>query len=247
MWEFEIIADRKFNTYMQKLILRLGEVMQSTNTVSALLADDEYIYWSIGVVDKYICLMQAKLRIALCDLFCTDLKSDFLAEELNLGRYSTSKRETLNILCTFFDREIERSIVLELLDFDSIKLNITSFYYFKLYSLRKKWLEFCELINQNVALITKPKNYSDLIKFLLGSIDSKCDSVILELDQNCIVYHDLKSGVDVVENIIPNYEQSVLSRLVELNPKVISIKSEEKNVELVKSIKSIFEHRVINY
>ena len=242
MWEFELIAERTFNSYFEKLTFKIGEVVKSTHSVTAIMADDDNIYFSIGCNENCVPQIKAGLRVALCDFICRDLKSEFMAKNLHLN-LDKIRCETLKILCTYFDREIERSIVLQLLELNASKLNIISFYKFKLIGLQKKWLELCDLINQNSGLITNKQNFLDLTKFLLSSIDNRCESVILELGENYIIYHDSFSKVDKVEPIQVENPAIVLSKLVELNPSLITIKN-GKNTKLVNYLKSIFTTRV---
>ncbi len=242
MWEFELIAERSFNDYFEKLTFKIADVIKSANAVSVVMADDNNIYLSIGCKDENIAAIKAGLRVALCDFICRDLKSDFISTHLNLNVDHT-KLETLKTLCTFFDRELERSIVLQLLNLDK-KINVISFYNFKLGGLHKKWLELCMLINQNASLILEGENFSDLIRFLLSSIDIRCESVILELKDKYIIYHDMQKNIDRFEPIQVDNTETVLSKLIELNPNLITVKNGRYCSSLVKYLKGIFMNRV---
>ncbi len=240
MWEFELIADRSFITYIKKLNLSMAEVIKSSQAVSALMADELNIYLSFGANVEMEPKVKAKLRILLCELFTVDVKKDFISKRISIKNSLTE--EILVLLCTYFDREIERSIVLQLLDLSTTKMNVNSFFAFKLSSLQKKWEEFCELINKNIPLLDNPTNYSELTKFLLCSIDKKCDSVILDLKNRCLVYHDLRSNTDMFDLVD---SKSVFAQLIDLNPSLITVKNSKTNPRIVNQLKKVFGTRLV--
>ncbi len=243
MWEFELIANKSISPYLQKLVFRMQNVIKSTNSVSALLADEMCIYFSIGCQEQNQSFVKTALRIALCELYCVDLKKEYLQNNLNISKCSIEKQEVLLPLCVHFDREMERSVVLNLLDLDSKKLCVNSFYNFKLHSLERKWQEFCELINQNVSLISKPKNYDDLIAFLLCSIDSRCENAIINPREKLIVYRN-SLNEDIAEHLDPT-QSLVLNKLIELNPHFITIKASKGYTKLIECVRRVFGSRVL--
>ena len=243
MWEIEIISERQNKDKLQFILRNIEDCIQKTKAVTSIMGDERRIYFSIGVGDNGELELKSRLRLALCDVFCLEFKYEFLQENLNFD-YQDETTQILEKLCTYFDRETERVMVLSMLELSAPKIDIDSFYQFRLRGLRQKWKEFCDLINDNISTIRKGENTQDFVQFLLGGINNMCQSVILDLSEKCLVYKDEVSGFDVLEEINPSKKNMVLVKLVELNPQKIAIKNVGKYRELIDFLKSIFKNRI---
>ena len=148
-------------------------------------------------------------------------------------------------VCTYFDNELDRQIVLNSLDFKSKKLDLNSFFYFKLRRLKDKWLELCSITNTNINVIKLKDNFVGLLRFLISNIDSRCQSAILELRERCLIYHDIKEDCDVVMGIEVKDKIGILDKLLELNPNLIKIYANNENDDVIHLLKNIFDDKVI--
>ncbi len=244
MWEFEIIGELKDKDYILFIQENMAETVSKVGGIMATLSDGSNLYLSIGAKKDVVPELKAKLRLVLCDVFCEKMKYNYLKNNIDLMDYKEEYLSTFLKVCTYFDRATERQIVLHLLDLNGNRLNLRSYLYFKMQGLLKKWQELCELTNQNSLTILKKENFIELLRFLLNSIDSKCQSVILELKDKCLLYHDIKSNFDVITSIDVNDCYDILSKLIDLNPYLIKIHSNDLNNEVITLLCSVFEDKV---
>ncbi len=242
MWEIEIVADRQSKDKIHSLLNSVSKVLHCVKAVSSILGDERRIYFCIGVGDKGEAKLKSSLSLAICDLFCLDYKYDFLKEHLKLD-HSDEKSQVLEKLCTFFDRETERVMVLTLLDPLPQTLDLDSFYYFRLRGLKQKWGEFCDLIKDNLATITTQNNFAEFVQFLLVGINCRSKSLILDLREGGIIYKD-SSGQDTIEIINPKDLTQILVKLVELNPQEILIRGGGRHKERVAFLKEVFLDKI---
>ncbi len=244
MWEFEVICDAGKRDIIEYIQQELKPLINQYSGVMATANGGERAFLSIGAKINHMPVIKAKLRLAICDVICQNIKQDFLQNNLDLPDNQPQMTSAFLKVCTYFDRELERQIVLRTLELNTKRLDITSFVRFRLNNLIKKWQELCTLANQNAITILRKENFVELLKFLLQSIDSKCQSVILELNDKCIIYHDTKNDFDIISTIKENTEFEILSKLVELNPYLIKVHSGENDEEIVRLVRLVFEDRV---
>lgn len=244
MWEFEVISDQSGREYIKYLQANLGELVSKLNGVMAIMTDGENLFLSIGAKQENAPEIKAHLRLLLCDIFCEKMKLEYISDNLDLPENKQDLMTTFVKVCTYFDRETERQIVMKTLLLKEKKMHLQSFLRFKLQGLMQKWQELCDLVNQNSGTILKQENFIELLRFLLNSIDSKCQSVILELHDKCLIYHDIKSDFDVITAIDVENMYDILSKIIDLNPYLIKIYATQDNSELVSLLRSVFDDKV---
>ncbi len=244
MWEFELICDLKDAKYIRYIQEKLASFISEMGGVMAVVADREYVYLSIGSKLQNSPAIKTKLRLVLTDVFCQMMKYDYLKENIDLPSEKAEFAETFLKVCTYFDRETERGIVLKLLKLGGKKLNLKSLLLFRMQGLINKWQELCDVANKNSLTILKKDNFIEFLRFLLGSIDSKCQSVILELKDKCLIYHDQKTDFDIITAVDVNDYYDILSKLIDLNPYLIKVHKSESSGEIVSLLQSVFDDRV---
>ncbi len=244
MWEFEIICDIDKRDIIEYIQQEIKLVINKYGGAMATINSGEKAFLSVGAKINYVPVIKSKLRLAICDAICQNIKQNFLQNNLELPNNQPQITDIFIKVCTYFDRELERQIILRALELKGKKLDLNSFVRFRLDNLIKKWQELCNLLNQNTITILRKENFIELLKFLLQSIDSKCASVILELNDKCIIYHDPKNNLDTITTIKENTDFEILSKLVELNPYLIKIYSGENDAEIVNLVQLVFEDRV---
>ncbi|MBO5103152.1 MAG: hypothetical protein J6C13_03595 [Clostridia bacterium] len=245
MWEFEIICDRQNSTYISTIQERLKPILNEVNGVFAIMADEENVYLSLGCEQKKSHIVKANIRLAIADIICENLKFEFLNNHLEFICEDESFKFALAKVCTYFDSELDRQIVLQSLDLKTKKINLDSFFYFKLSSLKQKWQELCNITNKNSVTILRQHNFAELLKFLLSNIDKKCQSVILEMKEKCLIYHDINKDFDIITAIEPHNKIEVLGKLIELNPYLIKIYPDKKNDDTISLLQTVFDDRVV--
>ncbi len=245
MWEFEIICSRKNSTYISFIQEGLGQVLTQIGGVSAITADKNYVYLVLGCKASFAAKVKAKIKSLVADVMCERIKFDFIFDHMDAVSLGREYAYALAKICTYFDSSLDRQIVMESLELGKKKLNIESFFQFRLASLRSKWAELCAITTSNSRAIVKPENFVELVQFLLSNIETRSQSVILHLQDKCLIYHDQKNNFDIITAIDPQDKLLVLGKLIELNPLLIKIYASEDGAETIRLVKNIFTDKVI--
>jgi len=121
-----------------------------------------------------------------------------------------------------FERGADLKVIEQKFEFKN-QLFFSSFYKFKLKSLQKKWIEICELTNENLSFLFDEKVLLDLIKFLLLNVMPTENQLNICQENNQIVLQNefyktvkLKQPFFVNQN---NYSEVLLTNIIELAPK----------------------------
>lgn len=245
MWEIEIISNRTNSTYISALQEKISPVLAEVQGVSVVSANTDIVSLVVGCKAENSAKLKVGLKLAIADLICEQIKFEFLSANLDTVFYDENYGFALAKICTYFDNELDRQVVLQNLDLSNKKINIESFFYFRLGMLRKKWLELCNITSNNSGAIIKSGNFLEFVRFLLSNIEMRSQSVILEMREKCLIYHDEKKDFDIIDSIDPHDKFSVLGKLIELNPSIIKIYPDSSNDETLKLVKNIFDDKVI--
>jgi len=245
MWEFEIVCNRQNSTYISFVSEGVAETLKETEGVSAVCADSDNIFLSIGCKKQKSTKLKARLKMLLADVICEKVKFEFLRDRMPGGHLGQEYNYILAKICTYFDNELDKQIVFENIKFDDNIFNIESFFDFRLIALKNKWLELCNIACNNAFSFSTPENFADLVQFLLSNIEIKSQSVILEMREKCMIYHDKRRDFDIISAIDPMDKFLVLGKLIELNPLVIKIHSSAECEETLNLVKNVFKDKVI--
>lgn len=245
MWEIEIVCSRKNSTFIAYIQEGIAEVLAQSGGVSAVSADSERVSVSIGCKKPNATKLKAILKILITDVMCEKIKFEFLSEHIDAVCFGQEYGYALAKVCTYFDNELDRHIVFQCLDINAKSLNIESFFHFRLTALKSKWLELCEIATSNAHAIVRHDNFVEFVRFLLENAESNCQSVVLQLQEKCLIYHDAKRDFDIISAIDPVDKLGVLGRLIELNPALIKIYASDDCGDTLSLVQNIFADKVI--
>ncbi len=245
MWEIELVCSRKNSTYIAFIQDGIKEILAQCGGVSTISADSDLVSLSIGCKKQNATKLKAILKMLITDIVCEKIKFEFLSQNMDITSFGQEYGYALAKVCTYFDNKLDRHIVLQCLDINTKVLNIESFFHFRLSTLKRKWRELCEIATSNAPAIVRHENFVEFIKFLLKNAESNCQSVILEMHEKCIIYHDLRRDFDIISAIDPGDKLGVLGRLIELNPELIKIYASEDCDETLSLVQNIFADKVI--
>ena len=94
-----------------------------------------------------------------------------------------------------------------------------SFFNFKLYGLKQKWLEFCNLLKTNATLIERDVGSQELLKFLILNLTPKFECLILDFNKMVCFQNDFSTKICelkankrfVLGVIVENYAKKILT------------------------------------
>ena len=242
MWEFCISINNKQQSIINFIIGKLNNEVRDCNGVMTHL--NKGIYTDIMIACNHY--EKNRLIIALQDVIsqviCFFYKKNFLMQNLKINIVDNVSREAYISALLYFDIETDNYIVNKYLEIDK-KINIESFFNFRLQPLKQKWQELVEISNQNEIYLYKDDTFLELIKFLIDNIEVKNDAVnIMPLDKS---YGIFDSKFDIIEPSNDMSEEKLVTDLIALSPKSINIYCSEILSNKIKTlICKLFEKRV---
>lgn len=241
MWEININSTQNGKVFLQVLYENIIQVLKKYGAIVVLGSDHQSL--SIGCNQENSEQVWNKVKRALCDLYCNEIKRDFLNSHIkNLELGESQKDAFINVL-TYFDSELEKQIVFRSLKYTKT-IVLESFFNFRLRPLKQKWKELCNLTNNNMDLILKNNNFLEIMKFFVGSIKPKNDCVVVSYHAPCVVFNDKMSRVVAVDSFEKSDIFSLVAFLVSLAPNKIKLLCDSFSNEQLNIFREIFGQKV---
>lgn len=242
IWEFTLYFPRELLAYFEKFKTHLKAVLKDyPNCVSISVDGDLYCFLIALSKDAYnqnilfikdeiieIILLYYKPKALMSQIKDFDIKNHdniILLDILSNFDIETDKQEIFNYLSLYK------------------KLYLSSFVTFKLKSLKNRWLDTAELINQNNLFLDKKEIKKDFIQFLMEGLESKTD--IVKLTKNGIN----KDGKIIETNSLfySMYDyDDVLFALISIFPKKIEVENYKSfDASLIQNLYDLFGNRLV--
>lgn len=186
------------------------------------------------------------IRQNLAETIVLNYKYKFMSSNLKLPVGYEKYQEALCKSLAVFDRASDILDVYNLL-FLTSSINIDSFYFFKLSSLRAKWKEVTDLFIENMANMLYSNSFVELIRYLIMTTESDGVEVFV-YKYNERIYLRNKDGDNLSEPIAvnENYLPEVVSELILLAPMNIYLKYDSPMTsELTEVIVDLFAEKVV--
>lgn len=180
MWEFCVEASKQNVHLLEFIFASLSKNLKNVGGIGTVVCVDNTCCLVVACKKQFEDEIKQKLKVFLCDAICKQLKTDFLKANINFDFCGKLSEIFLKIF-TYFDIETERSAVLKALFFSG-KLNLESFFCFRLSFLKQKWIELCELANSNLQIL-QSDGLMELLKFLLSNLEPKTDILVLDFSK----------------------------------------------------------------
>ena len=182
----------------------------------------------------------------LAETIVLNYKYNFMITNLDLPCEFNQYKIALCKSLAVFDRMSDILEVVDLLNLTS-SINIDSFYYFKLSSLRSKWKEITDLFIENMTNMMYSDSFIELIRYLIMTTESDGVEVFV-YKYNEMIYLRNKDGINLSDpiEVKDNYMPEVVSELILLAPMNIYLKYDSsKTKELTDLIVELFAEKVV--
>lgn len=238
MWEFCVQVSREMSIAadfiydnLKKESASFGAIItkhEQDNIINIMLACEQY--------DK------ARLKIfatnIIIETICTLFKQDFLTKALRLPVQSGLHYQALKKALISFDKETDSFLVSRQLDLEG-GINLESFYYFKLKSLRQKWAELTSIANENSYFLSSGENFVDLLKFLVDNLEITHDTI------NVYVEGDTYKIMDSRNRCLQTRDdEDLVSCIIGLSPRQINFYGKKSADEKILLLEQIFDKRL---
>ena len=242
MWEFCISVDSSKQEILNFIMKKLEGEIKDCNGVLTCLNKGQCVDILIACnkFEKNRILML--IQEIISEVVCYYYKKNFLLQNLHVNITDDISKKAFICALLYFDNETDNYIVNKYLELVK-KINIESFFNFRLLSLKQKWQELVEIANQNEIYFYKDDTFLELIKFLVDNIEVKNDVVnIMPLEKS---YGIFDSKFDIIEPSKNMDEEKLVTDLIALSPKSINIYCSEILSSKIKTlICKLFEKRV---
>ena len=182
------------------------------------------------------------LKHLLCNVFCQKFKYEYLENNLDFLQTKNEYYPAFLRVFTYFDLELENSIAYRIVEYQPCII-LESFFLFKLYPLKNKWQDLCNITNHNNQALVSDDSFLNLLKFLIDNMESKTDCVVLSFEDECLVYQDKQTQSNVWIALTNNPIEIVCS-MIDLSPQKIVLHPNPKYKTSENIINFLFEGKI---
>ncbi len=242
MWEYCICVDIGNDDVTEYILDRLNAYIKDCDGILTCLDKGLFTHILIACNKFEKNRLQLVLQDIITHVICYFYKKNYLLSNLRIKIADKISKQAFISALLFFDNETDNYIVNKYLEIND-KINLSSFFNFKLQSLKQKWQELVDIANENEIYLYKDDTFLELIKFLVDNIEVKNDVInIMSVDKSYAIY-DAKFDAIKCPNDMD--EEKLVSTLIALSPKSINIYCSEILSSKIKTmICKLFEKRV---
>lgn len=189
---------------------------------------------------KYKDAIRQILADKISDSIISFYKFDFLEKHIDVHINNPTAHSAFIRALVVFDRETDDKIIKKNLSQDK-KLNIDSFYHFRLWSLRDRWKEIALVVNDSIPTMLKNNSISDLTRYFVDSTQKEVSEIRLIAGKHTIqlVIDDILS--DLQFDTTSNYIEDILTELISVSPQKIIIQGEvDGHKKLLEALEEVF-------
>ncbi len=217
MWEISISVNSKKIDVAKFIYQSIKAQTAEFGSVVTCYEEFENFYILIGCPVEEQARVKVVIERCVIKVICNFYKDRFLTENLRLPIHEDLTMTAFKKALINFDRETDFYIISKNLEL-SKNLHLDSFYYFRLKTLRDKWLELISLANENSEYLGSSDAFFDLLKFLIDNLEICEDEIDVFEDENG--YHLKPNNTDNPQKNLS--KEGLVSSLIELSPKKIN-------------------------
>ena len=242
IWEFTLYFPRELLAYFESFKTCLKAVLNNyPNCVSISVSDDLYCFLialSKDAYNKYLLFIKDKI----IEIILLYYKPKTLINQIKDFDIKNHDNIILLDILSNFDIETDKREIFNHLSLCN-KLYLSSFVTFKLGSLKKRWTETAELINQNNLFLNEKGIKKDLIQFLLEGLESKTD--IVRLTQNGINKDGQITETNSLFYSMYDYD-NILFTLISCYPKKLEVENYRSfDVNFIQNLSELFGEKLV--
>ena len=245
MWELAIVFDKNYVEALNTIKNKLQKMLKNTKHICTTSSQKE------GVTLLLACEQEKKASVTkfldeiLSELFVSTYKEEYLKSHLKLNRVEEIKKQAFLKALTCFDRETDKKQVKQKLNYNET-LYLKSFFAFKLNAIRLKWLDICELTNDNADFLQTPGTFIELLKFLIKNLKTKEKIVNINYDNKKFTFFNKeKKKINVKKQKNQTEDAFLVCNLILLNPQIIRFYyNDTVEVNTLHFLNEIFEEKI---
>lgn len=241
MFELSISTTLCKQHYIQELYDKLKDEIKNDKGISVKQNLYGRSYFAIAVPEKKKEFYKSKILDFIVFMIIDDYKFNFFKDNLQLLEQNIISQSFLKAI-SIFDSEVDSDVIKRKIEMKN-EILVDSFYYFKLQSLKNRWIKTASIINQNQVLYSSD-SMIEVLKYLTLSSDNYLITANVTVGKKQIKvkqYSGTKSFKRDFEGC-----SNFLTEIVRLNPVKINIKKMEVegDDQVVKLLNDIFTDKI---
>ncbi len=222
----------------QKLMEKLFKILQNKFMgTGALIIREQilnYHHISIAINGKteFAC---GVIIESICESILFNYKvSIFETKIVNISNIET--RYKLIAALSNFDNETDIQTIKKEIPLSENKINITSFYHFKLKKLKTKWLEICKIVNENIEYMNDKNVLNELLK---AFSENKKNNLIHIYAGKASIKISIDDGAsDLIFEYKQNFVDDIITEVISINPKKIIFHGDMSKIKKIDDVLS---------
>lgn len=241
MWQYTIKCGLNNADYIQYINNKMANTLLKIGGNIALAKTQTEWVLSMVVPKQNEAQIAKLLKIYLCDIFCEKLKYNYIKRNWIAQADKNTFFDLFVNVCTYFDIELERKIVMRNLVLNN-SIMLDTYLDFNFPTLKQKWQDLVNLVNNNIDIFFQDETFFEIFGFIVANlgVKNKFINVYLSDNNQYIVLQDGKMSKVFCESDIIG----VITKLVELSPKKVLVKMPKTNNFVIDKIVQLFGSKV---
>ena len=243
MFEFTLQCNKNISL-LNPIYSSLKPFVQSLNGIIIKETVGCFCSVCLAVKKEHKQYMLACILDAVSDGIISFYKFDYLQNNIcTVVKNSVTFNAFIRSLVVF-DRQTDKDIIKKNLILDN-KLNVDSFYCFKLKELTSRWQDVANVVNESIPVLLKTNSLNTLTKTFLNSATSGVKELDLYLsDKNISLSLDGKDS-DLCFDASADYIEDLLTEIISICPKKIIVHGKlDKFKELKQTLCDVFSNNI---
>lgn len=195
----------------------------------------------LAVENKYEMLVKQQILELVSDEIILEYKFDFLKNHIKISINNSLCINAFIKALVVFDRQTDKDIIKKNLILQN-KLNVDSFYYFRLGKLKKRWSDIAEIVNENIPIMLQNNSISELTKCFVDETMKEVEELHLIIQNKKIQIEIDNELSDLEFDVSAEYLESLLTEIISISPQKIVIHGDiEKVPELKTALDNFFD------
>ena len=208
---------------------------------------EETIDLNFEIKDRKCDLIKARLCKDLMESAVLFYKEQYFDLHIGEGFSSKIERQALIRALAVFDKAYDINYALKNMAIDE-KVNIRSYFQFRLAEIKLRWQEIAGLFQENLAYLLASDSCVELIRNLIEITENDIESVFVNSFENYIFIRD-KNGVELcppISVLSSEFLDEVVLQIIPLAPKSIYLsENKDRYLGLENKLRYIFDKKVV--
>ena len=241
MYEFTI-STINHDEICEQIYIDLSKVLDRTKSIVATHKVGNICYVSFAVEKENLLWAKGVVADIVADTIASKFKFEFLSKNIiNFG----NNLQYDKLVCALVAFEIgeDKQIVKNELDIDA-KINIDSFFQFRLKFLQERWKSIASIVNSNMTSLLADDIVDDLIRQFVKSTTCAVDLVEVFVDDRTICVQSSDSTCKMIFQKEEVDENMLVCEIISMSPNKIVIHSKNSGDEIENMLYSVFGNKI---